>query len=183
MTPPPPPLSSLLDTRQVPSVSADLHDPAWLRGLSRRKSKTLRSLPGVTRDAWRRVLETRLEWIRPLTEDCDDDSGVYLLIRQGRVVYVGRSRQVSIRLQQHFAHGKEWDEVHLLTVDSDDEHWGRTGWDHLLDQIESVLIATIDPPLNFKRCHHAWWDHEMWERKVGVHQMRGWIALLRWLLG
>lgn len=62
--------------------------------------------------------------------------GVYALIRDGQVVYVGQSRHVHARIANH-QNDKPFDEVLVCEVAQQD-----------LDDVETFLIAMLNPPLN-----------------------------------
>lgn len=63
-------------------------------------------------------------------------SGIYFLIRDGRVVYVGQSVDVFGRISTH-QRDKTFDAIAYVPCER-----------HLLDKMESLYIHTLRPPLN-----------------------------------
>lgn len=63
--------------------------------------------------------------------------GVYLLISAGRVVYVGQSKQIYYRLNQHVAAGKEFDSVAIVRTPS-----------LILEDVEAYYYRMFRPCLN-----------------------------------
>jgi hypothetical protein len=61
--------------------------------------------------------------------------GIYFLVRQGKVVYVGQSVNVAARVAQH--HDKDFDSVTIVECDR-----------KVLDVLESLYIHFLRPPLN-----------------------------------
>lgn len=75
--------------------------------------------------------------------------GIYFLVRHGETVYVGQSKDIVARVNQHIdEHSKDFDSVLYVQCPVD-----------LLDYYEKRLIATIRPRYNFaharKRCGAA----------------------------
>jgi hypothetical protein len=62
---------------------------------------------------------------------------VYFLMREGHILYVGQSMNLSARLQQHWADGKRWDRVVYLLVPKEDAL-----------RVEAQWIQALRPPLN-----------------------------------
>jgi len=65
--------------------------------------------------------------------------GVYFLIRQGVIVYVGQTTDLLGRLARHRRLGREFDSYNFIPVDR-----GR------LDEVESAYIAALMPQMNSK---------------------------------
>jgi hypothetical protein len=65
-------------------------------------------------------------------------SGVYFLISNGRIVYVGQSRFIRERISTHLRDGKKFDRVYVIVCDDEDGA--------LL--IEKKYIAHFAPALN-----------------------------------
>ena len=63
-------------------------------------------------------------------------SGVYFLIKQDRIVYVGQSVNVFARIGTHQT-DKDFDSIAWLPCDKG-----------ILDKLESIYIHTLQPPLN-----------------------------------
>lgn len=68
--------------------------------------------------------------------DFERPSGVYFLINDGRVVYVGQTREIMLRLYTHRKQ-KDFDKVYMIEVPNQE-----------LDTVERKLIKVLDPPLN-----------------------------------
>lgn len=62
--------------------------------------------------------------------------GVYFLVKDGRVVYVGQSTNIHMRLAKHLA-TKDFDSFHFVECDAS-----------ILDEVEAAYIVSLDPPLN-----------------------------------
>lgn len=69
----------------------------------------------------------------------ENGSGVYLLFRNQRLVYVGRSKNPSKRIGAHRTNGRAFD--YALTVPCPEKD---------VDWIERALIAALNPPQNSK---------------------------------
>ena len=70
----------------------------------------------------------------PYTNIC----GIYFLVKDYRVVYVGQSKQVFARIATHSAN-KDFDSIAYIPCAPD-----------ILDKLESLYIHTLNPPLNGK---------------------------------
>lgn len=100
---------------------------------------------------WKRLVRKRwpefgrLHWLegRPggrlisATSAFDKLPCVYLLLHQGKVIYIGASKCVKQRIKTHFKNGKVFDEVRLLPKA-----------DYL--EVEQKLIQAFQPPLNIR---------------------------------
>jgi hypothetical protein len=73
--------------------------------------------------------------------DVPTTSGVYFLVKAGRVIYVGQSTNVFARLSAHAA--KDWDRMAYVPCDA-----------VMLDRLESLYIHTLNPPLNGGAYNH-----------------------------
>lgn len=63
--------------------------------------------------------------------------GVYILFNAFQLTYIGKSKNVMTRLQQHAKHGRSFDRYTVVPCE-----------EHELDKIERELIARLDPPEN-----------------------------------
>lgn len=77
------------------------------------------------------------ETIVSLAVPVDDLCGIYFLVRDARVVYVGQSTNVFRRVAQHMNNGMEFDAYHFLPVPV-----------HELDKVEDKYIRLLKPKLN-----------------------------------
>lgn len=68
------------------------------------------------------------------------DSGVYMLFRDGELIYIGRSSELPRRITNHRRAGREFDEVRAIPCDYATAEW-----------LEAELIRTLQPPENIKR--------------------------------
>src|SRR3546814_16063050 len=68
--------------------------------------------------------------------------GVYLLYFNERLVYIGKSKDICSRLNQHRKHGRMFDEWSFIPVPA--------GEDEELDYVESRLINAFAPEQNRK---------------------------------
>ena len=65
--------------------------------------------------------------------------GVYFLLREGEVVYVGKSRNVVCRVAQHiFENTKEFNEVFYVPLVKEE-----------LDRFEAEMIRALEPKYNY----------------------------------
>lgn len=67
----------------------------------------------------------------------EDFCGVYFLIADGAIVYVGRSIKMASRIQAHRAAGVRFDSVYCLRMPVE-----------LVERAEAAYIARLAPPLN-----------------------------------
>ena len=65
------------------------------------------------------------------------DSGVYLLLRRGRVVYVGSSANCANRIGQHKTNGRAFDKAFYIFADAGER-----------ENLERTLIRAIQPEQN-----------------------------------
>jgi hypothetical protein len=65
------------------------------------------------------------------------DSGVYLLIREGRVTYVGTSRNCGDRIAKHRQNGRPFDKAFYIFAEGSEREW-----------LEALLIRQLMPPEN-----------------------------------
>lgn len=65
--------------------------------------------------------------------------GIYFLIREGRVVYVGQTKDVFLRLSKHRRDGKVFEAYNFIPCDTAD-----------LDRLESIYITAFLPLGNFR---------------------------------
>ncbi len=66
-----------------------------------------------------------------------DGCGVYILFYRFHLRYIGKSKSVMTRLQQHAKSGRPFDRYTVIPCQA-----------HELDKIERELIAKLDPPEN-----------------------------------
>lgn len=97
-------------------VPRELHVP--VTGFYKAPPDVIAQLPGI-------------EWLSPVSHIC----GIYFLVHQGDVIYVGQSVNVVARLPGH--KGKEHDDVFFLRVPQSE-----------LDVVEAEFIRILKPPLN-----------------------------------
>jgi len=62
--------------------------------------------------------------------------GIYFLVNKDRVVYVGQSTNIHMRIAKHIG-TKEFDSFHFVECDK-----------FILDEVEAAYIVALDPPLN-----------------------------------
>lgn len=74
-----------------------------------------------------------------LAREYSPSIGVYFLIREGRVVYVGQSLNCEGRIDAHTkgVSMKEFDSYHIVGCPV-----------HKLDELEALYISKLRPPLN-----------------------------------
>lgn len=73
-------------------------------------------------------------------KDAPVRSGIYFLIKDRQIVYVGQSKNMLARLGNHAANGVDFDSY--TTVDCDEE---------FLDEAESMFIRKMTPKYNLNR--------------------------------
>jgi hypothetical protein len=69
---------------------------------------------------------------------------VYFLMREGDILYVGQSANLSLRLQQHWTDGKRWDRVVYFLVAKEEAL-----------RVEAQWIQALRPPLNRTNGKHT----------------------------
>jgi hypothetical protein len=65
------------------------------------------------------------------------DSGVYLLVRRGRVTYVGTSKNCGGRIAEHRQNGRQFDKAFYIFAEGTEREW-----------LEALLIRQLDPEEN-----------------------------------
>jgi hypothetical protein len=70
-------------------------------------------------------------------KDTMADCGVYLLLRAGRVVYVGTSKNCGARIADHRASGRDFDRAYYIFAEDGDR-----------DRLEAILIRQLAPEGN-----------------------------------
>jgi len=103
--------------------------------------------------------------------------GIYMLIRDGRIVYVGQSTNIVHRVYAH-QREKVFDAVRVIEVP--DRKTGKFRW---LDTAERLLIEAIAPEINTHAgitAHPVTWRE--WEQWLGITTARSVEALVRWLV-
>lgn len=75
---------------------------------------------------------------RPITKIC----GIYFLVRNERVVYVGQTLDIEDRVREHVLHGKRFDRYYWVKCAPEDRL-----------KLEAVYIKELRPEENFKRPH------------------------------
>jgi hypothetical protein len=68
--------------------------------------------------------------------------GVYLLLRKGRITYIGSSINMPVRVANHRANGRQFDQAFYIATTADQR-----------EALEQVLIKTVNPTEN--RMHRS----------------------------
>lgn len=66
--------------------------------------------------------------------------GVYMLYREGELIYIGRSTELPRRITNHRRSGRVFDEVNAIPCDAKTADW-----------LEAELVRVFSPPENIKR--------------------------------
>lgn len=103
--------------------------------------------------------------------------GVYLLILRGRVVYVGQTTDLYMRLRSH-RREKDYDHARVIEVPNTSR-----GTFRALDAAERALILALEPELNRGAPVGDIARRDEWDEWLRISEVRGWIAFLRWGLG
>ena len=97
------------------------------------------------------------EAITERSESLLDASGVYFLLHEGRIVYVGQSMNCWRRIGQHESDpAKRFDAFYVIRCEPPE-----------LDRLEAVYIAKFQPPLNAQLG-----SKQGWEDAKAVHRAR-----------
>ena len=67
-----------------------------------------------------------------------DSSGVYFLLREGRVCYIGKAKELHGRIRQHRSQGRPFDAVAVIAG----VHW------EFIGALESAYVTAWEPPWN-----------------------------------
>jgi len=97
---------------------------------------------GLRRQLLQAIEQANIETVLPVIH------GLYLLLRKGKVVYVGQSKDVHQRIMIHAREGeKDFDEYQVISLPFSN-----------LDRAEALLIVTLGfPQYNQTLPHNPWW--------------------------
>ena len=119
------------------AVRRKIEDGVWLENAQFRKApdgRIMIDVQGVSAVEAAESLSDPAPPIPPAT------SGVYLLSKDGAVVYVGRATSLSTRIARHRAAGRDFSDVEVIPCDRATSIW-----------LEKELIRTLRPIQNLVR--------------------------------